>query len=162
MSSKTAFKSLVMSVLLLSNCTSQTQNSAHLTDTTAQAKATATGATTDGKFCFLKAENRDTTRVSLLVNGTKVSGEMIWNPYEKDGAVGILTGTKNASGEFELLYDYMIEGNKQTEAKVMKIENSRLLIKTGELEDPKNDGNLRYKDVLKATYAETLQPADCQ
>ena len=87
---------------------------------------------------------------------------MAWQPYQKDGAVGTLTGAKNANGEFELLYDYMIEGSKQTETKVMKIENGQLLIKTGELEDPKNDGNLRYKDVSKATYTETLPTVACQ
>lgn len=162
MPSKYSLKPLTLSILLLSACTNSSQTSTDSTDTTAQAKPTETGAATDGTFCFLKAENRDTTRVSLTVNGATVSGEMVWRPYEKDGAVGTLTGAKNANGEFELLYDYMIEGSQQTETKVMKIENGQLLIKTGELEDPKNDGNLRYKDVSKATYAETLPAVDCQ
>lgn len=162
MFAKNFLKSVSLSILLLSACTNNSQKSTEEMDRSAQAKPTGTVATTDGTFCFLKAENRDTTLVSLTVNGANVSGEMVWRPYEKDGAVGTLTGAKNANGEFELLYNYMIEGSKQTETKVMKIENGQLLIKTGELEDPNNDGNLRYKDVSKATYAETLPTVSCQ
>ncbi len=162
MQSNYSLKLLVLSILLLSACTKQSQKSTEAMDTTAQAKPAETVAATDGTFCFLKAENRDTTRVSLTVNGANVSGEMVWRPYEKDGAVGTLTGAKNSNGEFELLYDYMIEGSKQTETKVMTIEKGQLLIKTGELEDPKNDGNLRYKDVSKAIYSEALPAVDCQ
>ncbi|HMR89639.1 MAG TPA: hypothetical protein PKD51_15870, partial [Saprospiraceae bacterium] len=113
-------------------------------------------------FCFLYAENRDTTYVSLMIDGTKVSGEMTWQPYEKDGARGTLNGTKLDSGELELMYTYMIEGNNQTETKVMKIDGDRLLIKVGELLDPKNDGNLVYKDVNQASYTEILQKVACK
>ena len=109
----------------------------------------------------MKALNRDTTTVTLEVVGDKVTGNMHWNPYQKDGAIGTLTGTKNAAGEFELMYNYMIEGSNQSETKIMKIENGQLLIKKGELEDPKNDGNMRYKDVSKATYKEILKKVDC-
>jgi hypothetical protein len=87
----------------------------------------------NGTFCFLYAENKDTTYVSLMIDGTKVSGEMTWQPYEKDGARGTLSGTKLDSGELELMYAYMIEGSNQTETKVMKIDGDRLLIKVGEL-----------------------------
>lgn len=116
----------------------------------------------NGPFCFLYAENRDTTYVSLMIDGTKVSGEMTWQPYEKDGARGTLNGTKLDSGELELMYTYMIEGNNQTETKVMKIDGDRLLIKVGELLDPKNDGNLVYKDVNQASYTEILQKVACK
>lgn len=83
-------------------------------------------------------------------------------PWEKDGAIGTLTGKINANNEMELLYDYMIEGSKQTETKIMKIENGTLLIKHGELTDPKNDGNLIYKDASKTQYNETLEPVECK
>ena len=116
----------------------------------------------NGPLCFLYAENKDTTYVSLMIDGTKVSGEMTWQPYEKDGAIGTLSGTKLDSGELELMYAYMIEGSNQTETKVMKIEGDRLLIKVGELLDPNNDGNLVYKDVSQASYTEILQKVACK
>lgn len=113
-------------------------------------------------FCFLKAENKDTTQINLHIKDNTVTGIMNWIPYEKDGARGTLKGTKNANGELELLYDYIIEGSKQTETKIMKIEGDQLLVKIGELEDPKNDGNLRYKNANTATYTETLSKVACK
>jgi hypothetical protein len=55
----------------------------------------------------------------------------------------------------------MIEGNQQSETKVMKIENSELLIKKGSLDDPKSDGHLTYKDVAKATFSEKMTKSKC-
>ncbi len=155
---------LAVAAALLTACNSQTK-----TETTAETTKVAsamttdtTSASTDGTFCFLKAENRDSTTITLHVAGGKVSGEMTWNPYQKDGAVGTLTGTKNANGEFELVYDYMIEGNRQSEDKIMKIENDQLLVKKGELIDPKNDGNMKFKDVSKAVFKDILTKTDCK
>jgi hypothetical protein len=115
-----------------------------------------------GPFCFVYAENKDTTYVSLMIDGTNVTGEMTWQPYEKDGARGTLSGNKTENGELALNYAYTIEGSNQTETKVMKIDGDRLLIKVGELSDPNNDGNLVYKDVTQATYTEVLQKVDCK
>ena len=56
----------------------------------------------------------------------------------------------------------MIEGNQQTETKVMKIEGDSLHIKHGELLDVNNDGNLVYKDINAATYTETLDKIPCK
>ena len=125
-------------------------------------KPTNGSTTTDGRFCFMSALNKDTTTVQFVIVGDKVSGNMRWNPYQKDGAKGTLSGSKKSNDELELVYDYMIEGNQQTETKIMKIEKGELLIKKGELEDPKNDGHLRYKDVSKASFTEKLSAVDCQ
>ncbi len=116
----------------------------------------------DGTFCFSKRFNQDTTDVQLTILGSAVTGKMDWIPYQKDSARGTLQGFKNAAGELDLMYDYMIEGNQQTETKMMKIENGKLLIKTGELLDPKNDGNLVYKDVSQAKFSEVLEPINCK
>lgn len=128
----------------------------------ADTKSTNGSTTTDGTFCFMSAVNKDTTTVQFVIEGDKVSGNMRWNPYQKDGAKGTLSGSKKSNDELELVYDYMIEGNHQTETKIMKIEKGELWIKKGELEDPKNDGHLRYKDVSKAIFTEKLSAVDCQ
>ena len=163
---KNLFSTLLMSGLMLTACNKPEQKEAEKASETAVnadtvAMATAPVEPAANKSCFMKALNRDTTTVTLEVIGDKITGSMHWNPYQKDGAIGTLTGTKNATGEFELMYNYMIEGNNQSETKIMKIENGQLLIKKGELEDPKNDGNMRYKDASKATYKETLKKVDC-
>lgn len=115
-----------------------------------------------GNYCFYAEVDKDTTEVNLNVTGSQVTGTMSWIPFEKDRAVGKLKGAVNAAGELDLMYDYMIEGNQQTETKVMKIENDQLMIKRGELIDLKNDGHLVYKDVATATYKETLPKVECK
>lgn len=116
----------------------------------------------DGDYCFSKVLNKDVTAVQLHIAGNAVTGKMNWLPYEKDSARGTLKGQLNKAGELELLYDYMIEGNQQTETKIMKIENEKLMMKVGELLDTNNDGNLIYKDVNKAKYLEILERVDCK
>ena len=116
----------------------------------------------DGKFCFVKHFKQDVTTINLVLAGTKVSGDMRWAPYQKDGTVGTLAGEKLPNGELQLVYDYMIEGNQQTETKIMKMESDVLWVKIGELEDPKFDGNLRYKDASKAVYTESLEKIACK
>ena len=116
----------------------------------------------DGTYCFTKHFNQDVTDIKLTITSNAVTGIMNWIPYQKDSARGTLKGNKNAAGEMDLMYDYMIEGNQQTETKVMKIEEGNLLVKTGQLLDPKNDGNLVYKDVTQAKYTEILEKVDCK
>ncbi len=116
----------------------------------------------DGSYCFSKLFNQDITDVQLTLLGSAVTGKMDWIPYEKDSARGTLQGFKNAAGELDLIYDYMIEGSQQTETKIMKIQDGKLLVKVGELLDPKNDGNLVYKDVSQAKYSEVLKTTSCK
>lgn len=116
----------------------------------------------DGTFCFSKHFNQDVTYVQLTILDGAVTGKMDWIPYEKDSARGTLRGYENAAGELDLLYDYMIEGSRQTETKIMKIESGKLLVKVGELLDPKNNGNLIYKDVSQAKYSEVLEAETCK
>ena len=116
-----------------------------------------------GDYCFLKAENKDTMTVRVrFLSDDDIRGEMIWQPWQKDGAVGSLTGKLNANREMELKYDYTIEGNRQSETKIMKIEGDKLLVKQGELIDPKNNGNMVFKDASKATYKTVLAKVNCQ
>ncbi|MBC7757101.1 MAG: hypothetical protein H7Z20_10795 [Bdellovibrio sp.] len=116
----------------------------------------------DGIFCFKKELNKDVTNVQLVIAGNEITGFMNSVPYQKDSARGTLKGTKNAASEFDLMYQYMIEGNQQTETKIMKIQNETLWIKKGELLDPKNDGNLVFKDAAQAKYQEGIAPVDCK
>lgn len=113
------------------------------------------------KMCFMKAVDQDSTFVSLEISQDSIHGTMHWQPFEKDGAYGTLTGKKNAQQEFELVYDYTIEGNQQSETKIMKIENGKLLIKVGELVDPANNGHMQYADVNAAVYSDTLTTVPC-
>jgi hypothetical protein len=158
----THFLAGVIFYFMATSCQS-TQSKNEIVDTLNNAQSTETSIiASKSTNCYLSAFNRDTTFVSITIDGDTINGTMNWIPYEKDGARGTLAGKKNNKGEFELLYSYMIEGSNQTETKVMKVEGNKLLIKEGELVDPKNDGHLIYKDVNTATYKDTLSKIDCK
>ena len=145
----------ICTILLVFSCSEKSNKSSDLQNTK-EAKPVANEEFI-GVYSFLKAENKDTTIVRLnFLSDDDIRGEMIWQPWQKDGATGDLKGKLNAKREMELVYNYVIEGSQQSETKIMKIEGDKLLIKQGELTDPKNDGNLVFKDASKAVYKTVL------
>lgn len=157
---------LLTSLMLISACEKPPQTAALPAPSSPAAQAEVAAqpeklAALAGDYCFKAEVNKDITEVNLNIVGSQVTGTMNWIPDQKDSARGKLAGTVNAAGELDLMYDYMIEGNQQTKTKVMKIENDQLMIKRGELIDPKEDGNLQYKDVTSATYKESLPKVEC-
>ncbi len=156
---------LLTSLMLISACEKPPETAAAPASTPPQAEVApepTKPAALKGDYCFKVEANRDITEVNLNIAGSQVTGTMSWTPDQKDGARGSLAGTVNAASELDLMYDYMIEGSQQTETKVMKIENDQLMIKRGELIDPKEDGHLQYKDVASATYKESLPKVECK
>jgi len=115
---------------------------------------------TDGIYCYQQSVGRDTTSIRLEINGSIVTGEMNWIPYEKDSARGVLAGMRNGN-EITAIWTYVIEGSNQTEEVLFKIEDNQLMRKVGELEDPNNDGNLKLKDPASAQYTEIYTSVDC-
>ena len=154
-------KKVILSILIfsaLSACKkNETANADNKTliDSTATKNITKTAAT----LCFEFSKNKDTTAVSLTIEANnQVSGKMRWHPFEKDGAIGVLNGTKNGD-TITADFDYIIEGNKQLEEKVFVLKNNELFELIGELEDKK--GKLIIKDLKKATVRNTLTLKDC-
>ncbi len=159
---KLAYYSATISSMLLDTSCSNNKTTTKRQETTTLVQEAKAEEQFIRVYCFLKAENRDTTIVRLnFLADNDVRGEMIWQPWQKDGATGYLKGSLNANREMELKYDYTIEGNRQTETKIMKIEGDKLRIKQEELIDPKNDRNLVFKDASKAIYKETLTQSKC-
>lgn len=153
----------ILSLLVMASCHNNTDIHNSTSDSISATPTTEPAAPPSKEnYCFLSTLKRDSTFVNLTIEGDSVTGNMHWKPFEKDGSIGTLAGKKNNLGEFELLYDYMIEGNRQTETKVMKIENGKLVVKVGELLDSGNNGHLVYKDVATATYKDTLNQVDCK
>jgi hypothetical protein len=117
---------------------------------------------TDGTYCFMSALNKDTTRISLSVKGDKVEGTKVWRPFEKDGAIGTLKGTRSGN-TLNTVYSYTIEGSKQSETIRFMLNGDKLTQAKGELEDLKSNGNMTYKDTTKITFegGDLLLKADC-
>ena len=109
--------------------------------------------------CYLWAVNNDSTLVSITIDKqNNVSGKMHWNPYQKDGAIGTLSG-KKSNDTIIATYDYMIEGNKQSEEKIFIQRLDKLEELSGPLED--KFGKMVIKDLKKAKINNTLLKVDC-
>jgi uncharacterized protein YcfL len=110
------------------------------------------------QLCFVEAIGKDSTLVSITINGDAIEGKMNWLPYEKDGAIGTLKG-KKIGDVITADYTYVIEGSEQIEEKVFVLQGEKLLIKEGELED--KNGKLVMKFPEKAKVTSTLNKVDC-
>lgn len=72
------------------------------------------------RYCFFYTDGtqtQDTTKVNMLINGDKVTGEMSWLPKDKDAKKGIITGNIN-NNIIKATWTFNQEGIKDT----MKVE----------------------------------------
>lgn len=115
-------------------------------------------ASIDGTTCYAIFDKKDVTAVQLIIKGDKVTGYMDWAPFEKDGGHGILTGTRSGN-DITADYTYMIEGSKNTEEVLFKIDGKTLLQAQGELVE--KTGKLVIKDKAKAKFSKSFATVDC-
>ncbi len=80
------------------------------------------------EYCFLRTEgtsNQDTTAVHLIINASKLSGEMQWLPKEKDARKGTLSGTISGN-DIKAVWTFMQEGAKDTMAVAFQLSQQQL------------------------------------
>ncbi len=108
---------------------------------------------------FAEENSKEYTRISLTIEGDKVTGTQNWLPKAPDGhgAHGTISGT--VSGDvLRVLYEYTIEGSDQTEEEVLKLDGDKLYIGEGQLlADPKNDAHLKLEDPSKVVFKKGLR-----
>ncbi|MEZ5454141.1 MAG: hypothetical protein R3E93_15180 [Thiothrix sp.] len=108
--------------------------------------------------CFSLMEGKDLTAVQLQQDGNAISGYFIWEPFEKDGAHGVLNGEIN-DGLIKASHTYMIEGSIQMEETYFKLEGDQLLQGTGDLVN--DNGILVVKDPTSLQFTAPMDETDC-
>lgn len=157
-------KAILTSVLLLAMAACQTPApdnnqqtpSAQVTENTSPTPPPATP--TADTLCFETKSGKDVFSLRLIINGNKVSGNLNYKFYERDGAYGTLSGTMQ-NNLIEADYNYTIEGSEQIEVVAFKLENGKISRKRGELTE--KDGKLVLKDPDKAQYSEIFTQINC-
>lgn len=144
---------LTACLLALASCqnSGSTETSdATTVDTTASTAPVAEPAAAQ-PMCYFIAEGKDTTSLSLNIaaDGT-VTGSYDWQPWEKDGAHGTITG-KQEGEMLKVMYDYTIEGSNQQEEMVFKLSGDQVSVGEGELVEGEG-GILKIKDASKLTW----------
>ena len=108
---------------------------------------------------FFEHENaRDYTRISLTIEGEKVTGTQTWLPKQPDGhgAHGTISGIITSGGMIQVLYEYSIEGSDQSEEEVLRLDGEKLFIGKGELQDAGN-GRMNLKEPNKVGFTTALK-----
>ncbi len=102
------------------------------------------------KYCFFHTDGtqaQDTTNVSLLINGNKVSGEMNWLPKEKDSRKGTLTGTLTGN-DIKALWSFGQEGSTDTMSVEFELRGNALAQKPYKYDEKtgvqQTDGTAKY------------------
>ena len=109
--------------------------------------------------CYALYVQKDVTAVQIIMDGDKVSGYMEWAPNEKDGGRGFIVGTKSGN-IITADWTYMIEGSKNTEQIMLKLDGDKLSKAAGELVDKK--GKLVLKNPAKVKYTEMFNKVPCE
>jgi hypothetical protein len=72
---------------------------------------------------------------AMWVDSGNVGGSEYSGVPEKDSAYGSITGNVREDGLLHVTFNYMIEGSRQSEEQLLKIDGNKLIIGEGELEE---------------------------
>lgn len=96
------------------------------------------------RYFKLDSKEEDIT-VALWVDSGSVGGSEYSGVPEKDSAYGSIMGNVRDDGLLHVTFNYMIEGSRQSEEQLIKIDGNKLIIGEGELEEH-GPGQLVLKD----------------
>ena len=160
---KNFFTAVFAVTLLLSACkntpTEQKVASAPAAPTTPTAPAAPAQPAAMEGTCYAHYLGKDVTAVQIIMDGDKVTGYMDWAPNEKDGGHGFIVGTKSGN-IITADWTYMIEGSKNTEQVMLKLDGDKLSKAEGELTE--KNGKLVLKNPAKAKYVDVFNKVPCE
>ncbi|RYD93312.1 MAG: hypothetical protein EOP54_19415 [Sphingobacteriales bacterium] len=152
---------LTVCVVALASCTSNpdaTNNDSLSTDSIATDSAE--NYATTGHICFLHTDGtaaQDSTMVHLIIDGDKVTGNMTWQPKEKDRRKGTLAGTQKGN-TIKAVWSFMQEGMTDTIAVEFDFPGDKLAQKPLVF----NQKTGREQTDAKAGYTVVFNKVDCK
>lgn len=113
-------------------------------------------AQTAPRFFEHKSKNAE-IRISIIVEGDSVTGTQTngSGEVETHGAMGTMTGNAK-DGVLHVTYNYEIEGNRQSEEQLLKLDGNQLILAEGELEEH-GPGQMVLKEPKKVKFATVLK-----
>lgn len=83
----------------------------------------------NGNYCYLKVtEGKDSTKVKVSVKDNLISGTMEILPFEKDSSKGTFKGSKNSENDYDVVFDYFQEGQKDSKKLTFKFDEKEMEI----------------------------------
>jgi hypothetical protein len=104
-------------------------------------------------------KNEDSTSLNIHIQDTLITGEFNYIPYEKDAAIGTISGVIKDS-IIECVYTYSQEGEEFKENQIWKLKGDKILMKSAPaiLDE---QGNIAY-DSSKYDFNIILNKIDCK
>jgi hypothetical protein len=111
------------------------------------------GATKDLNGCYQLTIKKDTATMNLVVKDSAITGNLVYNWFEKDGNVGTLEGILR-DGLIYADYTFESEGMTSVREMIFKLDDTLLLQAVGDLDE--RDKKIVYKDTTKLDF--TVMP----
>ena len=96
--------------------------------------------------------------ITLTVDGESVNGLQFSGSDEPEthGAYGPISGNVRKDGLLHVTYNYEIEGNRQSEEQLLKLDGNKLYLGDGELEE-RGPGQMVLKDPKSVTFEKAFK-----
>lgn len=150
------FFPLVLVVVLLS-CTGNEDRTTNHTSGAQPKKQQQAKAAVDVSGCYVRVIQRDTLAASLQQSGSRVTGKLSFDNFEKDGSAGLVSGTIDGD-KVKLTYHFQSEGTESEMEVYFKIAGSDLIHGVGDM-----SGEGKYVNEAGISYPETnrLKKVSC-
>ena len=144
------YRVVLVSLLFLSACTSQTGTTSKNTDgDPINSKEINKPSSIDA--CYISTFNKDTAYLKLTIHNNEVSGNLVYDRFEKDGNVGTIKGRVQDS---LIIADYTFQSEGMTSVRevVFKIKDESLIegfgdiVMKGDTAVFKNITQLKFQD----------------
>lgn len=114
------------------------------------------------KDCYLFAKGKDTVRMTLVTaNGNNVSGDLVYNLYEKDKNSGTVSGMFKGDTLYAD-YTFQSEGMSSVRETVFVKKGITLVEGFGEIEEKDNKQVFKDKKALKFEGSIILNKVECE
>lgn len=143
---------------IMAACNNATEEIATKTDTAAESSVTGNSINVPGKMCFQSVLQKDTMRIELFIKDSIVTGNLIYNMFEKDDNRGTLNG-KISGDIIKADYTFFSEGTTSSREVIFRLKDNTLTEGFGDMEE--KDNRPVFKDPLKVQFTQVYNSIDC-
>lgn len=111
--------------------------------------------------CYRMVIERDTAEMKLAVNGVQVSGDLFYNPFEKDGSFGKFKGVFKDS-IISAWFTFESEGMISHREVIFKVAGEKIIEGYGDIEVSNDSAWFKYPQSLKFEDDHPFEKIDCK
>jgi hypothetical protein len=144
---------------IMAACNNATEEVVDKTDTTVATSVTENSIKVPGKMCFQSILQRDTISIELFIKDSAVSGNLVYNMFEKDDNKGAFSG-KISGDIIKADYTFLSEGTTSVREVMFRLKNNTLTEGYGDMEE--KDNRSFFKDPSKVQFTQLYNSIDCK